>query len=99
MEREGIRDQLKHLIIKSLRFPDLKPKDLPNDQQLLGSGLDIDSVDILQLIVDIERHFGIKLVTDEFDREAWKDLSSLAETIEEKLKAASSATSDGDFIT
>ena len=52
----------------------------------MDSDLEIDSLDILQLILDIERHYGIKLVTAEFNREAWKTLDSLAATIEEKLK-------------
>ncbi len=86
MEREDIRVQLKPLIISSLRLVDLTPQDLPDDQPLLDSDLEIDSLDILQLILDIERHYGIKLVTAEFNREAWKTLDSLAATIEEKLK-------------
>jgi len=86
MERKDICDQLKPLILSSLRIDDLTPSDLPDDQPLLGSDLDIDSVDILQLVLDIERHFGIKLVTAEFNRESWKRLDTLAATIEDKLK-------------
>ena len=88
MERKDIRDQLKPLILNSLRMEDLKPADLPDDQPLLDSDLEIDSVDILQLVLDIERHFGIKLVTAKFQREAWKTVDSLAATIEEKLHEA-----------
>lgn len=88
MERRDIREQLKPLIISSLLLKDLTPEDLPDDQPLLDSDLEIDSVDILQLVLDIERHFGIKLVTAEFEREAWKTIDSLAATIEVKLQEA-----------
>lgn len=88
MERKEIRDQLKPLILSSLRMDDLTPADLSDDQPLLDGDLEIDSVDILQLVLDIERHFGIKLVTAEFEREAWKTLDSLAVTIQEKLREA-----------
>jgi acyl carrier protein len=91
MERRDIRDQLKSLIVNSLRMEDLTPADLPDDQPLLGGDLEIDSVDILQLVLDIERHFGIKLVTAEFQREAWKTVDSLAATIEKKLHEATRA--------
>ena len=86
MERKEICDQLKPLILDSLRIDDITPSDMPDDQPLLDGDLEIDSVDILQLILDIERQFGIKLVTAEFNRDAWKTVDSLAGTIEEKLK-------------
>jgi len=88
MDRKDIRDQLKPLILNSLRMEDLTPADLSDDQPLLDGDLEIDSVDILQLVLDIERHFGIRLVTDEFQREEWKTLDSLAATIEERLQEA-----------
>jgi len=88
MNRQAIRDQLKPLIVSSLRLDDLTPHDLEDDQPLLDGDLEIDSVDILQLVLDIERHFGIKLVTAEFQREAWKTVDSLAGTIEGKLREA-----------
>lgn len=88
MDRKDIRDQLKPLILESLRIEDLTPADLKDDQALLDGDLEIDSVDILQLVLDIERHFGIRLVTAEFDREAWKTLDALAAAIEEKLGEA-----------
>jgi len=88
MDRKEIRDQLKPLILNSLRMEDLTPADMSDDQPLLDGDLEIDSVDILQLVLDIERHFGIKLVTAEFQRDAWKTVDSLAATIEEKLQEA-----------
>jgi acyl carrier protein len=88
MDRKDIRDQLKPLILSSLRMEDLKPADLADDQPLMDGDLEIDSVDILQLVLDIERHFGIKFVTSEFQREAWKTIDSLAAAIEEMLREA-----------
>jgi len=82
---ETIKDQLKVVILKSLRITDMAPEDLRDDQPLLGSDLEIDSIDILQLILEIERHFGVKLVTGKFDEKAWANISTLAATIESKL--------------
>ena len=80
-----IKDQLKPLILTSLRITDKTPADLADEQALLDGDLEIDSIDILQLIVEIERKFGIKLVTGKFDREAWRTVSTLAAAIQAKL--------------
>ena len=82
---ETIKDQLKAILLKSLRITDMTPDDLKDDQPLRGSDLEIDSIDILQLILEIERHFGIKLVSGKFDEESWATINTLAAMIESKL--------------
>jgi acyl carrier protein len=84
----SVKEQLKPIILKSLRITDLTPEDLADDQPLLGGDLEIDSIDILQLILEIERHFGIKLVGAKFDEKAWASVNALAATIESKMAAA-----------
>ena len=82
---QEIKDQLKPIIISSLRIEDLSPEDITDDTRLLEGDLEIDSVDILQLIIDIEKKFNIKLVTGRFDQDAWETVSTLAETIYSKM--------------
>jgi acyl carrier protein len=84
---EGVKEQLKPIILKSLRITDMAPEDLRDDQPLLGGDLEIDSIDILQLILEIERHFGIKLVGAKFDEEVWGSINALATAIESKMTA------------
>ena len=79
--------QLKIIIIAGLRIKDKTPDDLSDDQQLLGGDLEIDSIDILQLILEIERRFGIKLVDGEFDESAWQSIATLAAVVEAKVAA------------
>ena len=83
---ESVKEQLKTVIIKSLRLTDHHVADLRDDQPLIGGDLEIDSIDTMQLILEIERHFGIKLVAGKFDPSVWKDVTSLAAAIEEKMK-------------
>ncbi len=85
---EDIKQQLKPLILKSLRITDMSPEDLRDDQKLMGGNLEIDSIDVLQLVLAIEKHFGIKLVTGKFDQKAWADINSLAAAIESKMSVA-----------
>ena len=82
-----VKEQLKPIILRSLRITDMSPEDLRDDQPLLGGELEIDSVDILQLVLEIERHFGIKLVEANFDQKHFESLNTLASIIESKVAA------------
>jgi acyl carrier protein len=82
---ENIKQQLKVIIIQGLRITDRSPESLRDDQQLIDGDLEIDSIDILQLILEIERHFGIKLVDGDFDMAVWESINTLAAAVDSKL--------------
>jgi acyl carrier protein len=84
----SVKEQLKPIILNSLRITDLTPGDLRDDQPLLEGEFDIDSIDVLQLILEIERHFGIKLVQANFDKKYLETVSTLAAAIELKVAEA-----------
>ena len=86
----SVSEQLKPIILSSLRITDLTPADLRDDQSLLGGEFEIDSIDILQLVLEIERHFGIKLVQGNFDPKYLESISSLAAVIETRVAEARS---------
>ncbi|HEX3822162.1 MAG TPA: phosphopantetheine-binding protein [Candidatus Sulfotelmatobacter sp.] len=71
-----------------MRITDLSPEELRDDQPLLGGELEIDSIDVLQLIVEIERHFGIKLVQGSFNQKHLESINALAAIIESKVAEA-----------
>ncbi len=85
---DSVKGQLKTLILKGLRITGVTPEEFQDDRPLMGGDLEIDSVDVLQLILEIERHFGIKLVSGKFDRHAWENINTLAASIERKLNEA-----------
>jgi acyl carrier protein len=84
----SVKEQLKPIILKSLRITDLTADDLRDDQPLLGGQLEIDSIDILQLVLEIERHFNIKLVQGNFDQKYLESVDALAAVIESKVAEA-----------
>ena len=84
----SIKEQLKPIILKSLRITDLSPADLRDDQPLLGGELEIDSIDVLQLVLEIERHFKIKLVQGNFNQKDLESINALASVIESKVAEA-----------
>ena len=85
---DKITEELKQIIISGLRIKDRTAADLTDDTELLGGDLEIDSIDILQLILEIERRFKIKLVEGELDQSAWKTIGTLAASIEAKVAAS-----------
>jgi len=86
MDVREIKAQLKPLIISSLRITEVSPDQMDDNMRLLDGDFEIDSVDILQLIIDIEKKFEIKLVSGRFDRDAWLSVNTLAEAIKSKMQ-------------
>jgi acyl carrier protein len=82
----AVKATLKELIIRGLRIQDMTPDQLADDQPLLNGPIEIDSIDILQVILEIEKSFGIKLVDGEFARAEWETINTLAAAIEAKLR-------------
>jgi acyl carrier protein len=58
---EQLIEQLKSQIIESLNFDDLTPADIDAEAPLFGEGLGLDSIDALELIMLMDREYGIKL--------------------------------------
>jgi acyl carrier protein len=86
---DDVKEQLKVLILSSLRITDVSPAELSDDRVLMGGDLEIDSIDVLQLILEIERHFGIKLVKGgKFEKAEWATVGTLADAIEARLVEA-----------
>ena len=76
--------RLKQLIVDTLRLEEVAPGDIPDDEPLIGGGLSLDSIDALELVVRMEREFGIKIASSEEARRALASVSSLAAYIRER---------------
>jgi acyl carrier protein len=87
MTREKIEATLKELLIRALRIEDMTPDQVSTDRRLLDGDIEIDSIDILQLILEVEKAFGIKLVTGELARSEWETIGTLAAAVEARLQA------------
>ena len=73
--------QLKKAIIEVLNLEEVKPEDIDNDASLFGEGLGLDSIDALELIVLIEKNYGIKLKDPAQGKEIFKSISVMADYI------------------
>ena len=73
--------RLKQLIVTTLKLEDVSPADLADDEPLIGSGLNLDSIDALELVVTLEKEFGVKIRSSEESRQALASVAHLAEYI------------------
>lgn len=75
---------LKCLIVDTLKLEEVRPEDLANNEPLLGAGLNLDSIDALELVVRLEKEFGIKISSSEESMRALSTLESLAAFVRER---------------
>lgn len=82
VDLSALRTRLKRLIVDSLNLEGMDPDSIEDDAPLFGEGLGLDSVDALELVVALEREFGIKIQAQEIGREAFASVAALAQFIE-----------------
>ncbi|MBC8039925.1 MAG: acyl carrier protein [Opitutaceae bacterium] len=70
--------KLKVLIVETLRLEDVTPAEIPDDEPLIGGGLSLDSIDALELVVRLEKEFGVKIASSEESKAALSNVSGLA---------------------
>lgn len=75
-------NELKTKIIESLRLQDVTADEIDDDAPLFGTGLGLDSIDALELVVMLEKHYGIVIKDIEEGRPAFRSVKTLAEFIE-----------------
>ena len=73
--------ELKKQIIEVLNLEEMKPEDIDAEAPLFGSGLGLDSIDALELIVLMEKQYGIKLKDPKEGKEIFKSVATMAEYI------------------
>jgi acyl carrier protein len=77
---------LKGMIINALKLEDLNPSDIRDEEPLFGEGLGLDSLDALELVVAIEKNFGVIIENEDQGKEAFVSLAVLARYIQREVK-------------
>jgi acyl carrier protein len=75
--------ELKEEIIEVLNFEGMTPEDIDENAPLFGDGLGLDSIDALELIVLMEKKYGIKLADPNQGREIFDSIATMAAYITE----------------
>jgi acyl carrier protein len=79
-----LQEQLKKMLVEELNLEDIDPADIVDDEPLFGEGLGLDSLDAVELVVLVEKHFGVEIKDMDEGREAFGSIDSLAAFIEER---------------
>ena len=81
---EELINKVKQLIIDSLRIDGMSPEEIDTDAPLFGEGLGLDSIDALQLVVAMEKDFGVVVADAATGTRVFRSVRSMAEYIAEK---------------
>lgn len=80
---EVLKLELKEKIIKVLNLEDIAVEDVNDDDALFGDGLGLDSIDALELIVMLDKDYGIKLLDPKEGKAIFQSINSMAAYITE----------------
>jgi acyl carrier protein len=75
---EGLVSELKVNIIKTLGLIDVTPEDIKDDSPLVGGDTGIDSIDVLELVMMIEKDYGVKIDSKELGAKVFASVRALA---------------------
>lgn len=88
----GFEDRIRHLIVDTLNLEDIKAEDIGLDEALFGDGLGLDSIDALEIGVEIQKAFGVKIDTqDEKLSSYFASVRALAQFVSERRAAQEQA--------
>jgi acyl carrier protein len=80
---EALKNELKEKIITILNFEDMTPADIDDNDVLFGQGLGLDSIDALELIVMLDKEYGIKLTDPKEGKTIFQSIETMAAYVKE----------------
>lgn len=78
---EALKTELKNKIIGALNLEDITVEDIQDNERLFGEGLGLDSIDALELIVVMDKDYGIKLADPALGKQIFESIATMAEFI------------------
>jgi len=78
---EGLVSELKVKIIQTLGLMDVKPENIKDEAPLVGGDTGIDSIDVLELVMMIEKDYGVKIESKELGAKVFASVQALASHI------------------
>jgi acyl carrier protein len=80
-------EKLKKILVEDLNLQELSPGDIDENAPLFGEGLGLDSLDAVELIVIIQKRFGIEIQNLDEGKAAFQSVNTLASYIEGRLSS------------
>jgi acyl carrier protein len=80
-------ENIKHLILQRLKLVDMTPEMIETDAPLFGEGLGLDSIDALELVLGLEKEFGVIIPDAEVGKKVFQSVRTMAQYVLEEQKA------------
>lgn len=84
MNQTPLHRRVKALIIERLQLEGMTPDDIDDAAPLFGDGLGLDSIDALELVIGIEKAFGVRIQDEEVGAKAFASVNALVEFMRSK---------------
>jgi len=77
----ALKVELKRALVRGLHLP-MSPDEIADDTPLFGAGLGLDSIDVLELVLELERSFGVQIRDEETGMEALQSINTMADFVQ-----------------
>jgi len=84
MSQSPLHTRVKQLIIDKLQLEGMTPDQIEDGAPLFGDGLGLDSIDALELVIGIEKTFGVRIQDEDVGAKAFASVNSLVEFLRSK---------------
>jgi acyl carrier protein len=85
--QEMLAGEVKTAIVRCLRMP-IKPEEIGDDMPLFDEGLGLDSIDALEIVLELQRSFGVEITDEEVGRRVLRSVRTITEFIEHHRETA-----------
>lgn len=85
--QNGLTQEVKVAIVRCLRMP-IKPEEIGDDVVLFGEGLGLDSIDALELVLELQRTFGVEISDEQVGKRVLRSVDTIVAFIEESRRRA-----------
>jgi len=84
---EELKKQIKEIIVRDLKLQGVKPEEIEDAAPLFEEGLGLDSLDAVELVVLVQKHFGVQIEDMDEGQAAFRSVDTLARFIDERRGA------------
>jgi acyl carrier protein len=85
--QDSLAWQVKVAIVRCLRMP-IKPEEIEDDMPLFDEGLGLDSIDVLEIVLELQRTFGVEITDEQVGKRVLRSVSSIVGFIQARREMA-----------